>query len=242
VLFAKPSELGLRDAIRWTENSVKAAEMIANEGVRLVIGDTAARIWQPVDFNSADWVNKGMGPFHETLKAHGICCVLNAHHKRPGDTGSSAHGPLGTSQQENQADAMLFVSRTGPTLRIRHAKSRRSWWMPVDASIELELPTNRIAYTLRPSFRDAWPIAPQPEGEDSLDVRRAGLPPQQFDVLHVFETRPNEPISQKEISQALQINPGNVTKHCKALMDRGLLKLAPGTRLKSWMLDRGELQ
>jgi hypothetical protein len=244
LLYYKPSELGLRDKTHWERNSRAAVRFLARQGVRLVVADTASRLWQPTDPNQPDWVFDGLAPFHDELRDARICCLLNAHHKRPGEFGAQAHGPLGTSQQENETDGLLFVNRAADKgeLEIRHEKSRRSWWIQPGDRIRLKIPRHRFGYEPLPPWREIWPhdgpSGDSAGGSGTHFDPSAALSPMKREILTVLQQAHPGSRSESELVSSTEHDRSSVFKACRELEAAGLIEAVPDRDPREWMLRR----
>jgi len=156
-----PSKFYLDDSTNRKHNSRMLAEALAEDFREFVLIDTLAMAWRPNNLNDSEWVFDGIAPFREACHEFGITVVALTHTARPHQGGAGPVGPIGSSFQENQADAQLILSRIGKGktagIRLTHRKSRRSFWIQQDTHVDLRF-TSKLGYDVVGSWAETWPM------------------------------------------------------------------------------------
>jgi hypothetical protein len=161
IRYINPSKLGLDSQKFRTKNSQYLAEALAHDSREFVLIDTLAMMWKPTNLVDPEWVFAGLAPFREACQSYGITVVALSHTPRPGQPGSRPFGPIGTSFQENQADAQLIISRLAKNkslgIRLCHRKSRRSFWIQQDSYVDLGF-DGKQGYAPVGNRANEWPM------------------------------------------------------------------------------------
>jgi len=149
IRYSSTTGFGLTGAQSRKENSIALAEALGEDFRKLVIIDTQAMAWGPSNINDPDWVFEGLLPFREKCQEYGICVISLTHTRRKSNNQSAPVGPLGTSFQENAADAQIMVTGLRPAegkgVKFELMKARRAHWIPRGSTVNLQF-TDEYGY------------------------------------------------------------------------------------------------
>jgi len=160
VRYISASDCGLDNVNQRKQNSQALAEALAHDRVQFVIIDTIANAWAPPNINDPEWVFSGLKVFREFCQKFGITIVAFTHPNRKAGQETRSFNPMGTSQQENQADTQISVTRIlgkrpdGIQLCLR--KSRRAFWINQGSIVSLRF-TPEYGYEPLGDWEKTWP-------------------------------------------------------------------------------------
>lgn len=234
IRYIRAYDFGLQSPSRREHNSRVLAAALAHDRRRLVIIDTLAAVWAPSNLNDPDWVFTGLKPFREACQEFGITIICFAHTSRRAGSESQSFSPIGSSHQENQADALLAISRTkhhGHTgINIVHRKSRRSFWIARDSSVYVRF-TPEYGYEPLGNGAQTWQHdwSPADEDGDHPDT------PLRLRIQQAIRNAADASLSTKEISIATGVPERTIRQHLKALVTDGIVSKergGPATRYR----------
>lgn len=228
LVYLKPNQLGLN--LKSADYCTAAAMKLKSEGVRLVIGDTQAAIFSPDDIRSDAWVYNTVMKLQGQLKLDNICTIMLAHHARASEGNSSPNKPLGSSQQENQADVVIKATRSGKDLTLEVRKSRRADWVMPGEKVLLTLPKTGLGYLLKRDPEETWPKE-QPALMDSVEAAKmdilAGLTEGQKQALDLLKEAGEAGLADKTLSEAMDCDRSQAKKLGVKLVGLGLAVEVP---------------
>lgn len=222
IRYMQPGDVMLNQRSERADRSRALAEAFGEDQRTFVIIDTLGMAWAPENMNDPDWVFGGLAHFRNECRRYGICVVALTHTRRPSDHGSAPVGPIGTSYQENQADAQIIVSRLKggqPGIRLTHIKSRRSFWIQQGSWVDLRF-TSDYGYELLENSRNEWP---HDWNEESPSSEATLLSNRSLIEKTVKDAYPNS-ISATEIASITDIADRTVRHNLTKLKDQGIVE------------------
>ena len=232
IRYMRAGDFCLGRANSRSENSRALAEALARDQRKLIIIDTLAMAWAPHDMNSPDWVFDGLAPFRAACKDQGVTVIALTHTRRLTKDGPGPVGPIGTSFQENQADAQVIVSRLkGPPagIRLTATKSRRAFWISQGAYVDLRF-TPTLGYEPVGNSLDRWPHS-WPEADAAATPEAVGTV---LRIEHEFHQSGGAPLTTRAIAASLGLSDRTVRDHCHSLLKRGVIGRVGNGPTSAW--------
>lgn len=223
IRYIRAAEFQLHNPYRREEASRTLAEALAHDERRIVFLDTVAAVWSPGSLNDAEWVFAGLKAFRETAQAHGITCVGLAHTRRKSRDEGRPYTPIGSSQQENQADVVLSASRIKngglAGVSIAHHKSRRSFWIVQGSSVCLRF-TAEFGFTPEGSWESTWPHEwSASNGNPDVDSL-----PLLLQIERAFKQAGSRPLTTSNLVEQLGGSDRTIRSHIGNLVARGFVR------------------
>jgi hypothetical protein len=204
------------------QRSHALGEALGWDNRKLVIIDTLAMAWAPQDMNNPDWVFNGLSPFREECKRNGIVVIALTHTRRPSKDTPGPIGPIGTSYQENQADAQIIISRhrgSPPGIRLTHMKSRRSFWIQQNSVVDLRF-TSKYSFEPLGNWQTSWPH--DWPGQDSAPLGESDSTA--LRVEHLFGEANGSSLTTSHIASSLGVSERAARDHIHTLSKAGIIE------------------